>query len=548
MFPALFRHHSALTTLFAAVVLTGCESEPEAQRVPGTEVPSRLPAADQQAKAPTAASLASYVEALARSNARKDYAAPAVVTPGAFADLDYDGYRSIRFRPEAALWRDQSAFEIQLFHPGFIFEETVQVHLVNGDEVTNVPYDASFFSFDGSVSELASDTALMNPGLGYAGFRVHYPLNRADRLDEVAVFQGASYFRLVGRDQVFGLSPRGLAVDIAREGGEEFPRFSEFWLVKPAPADTSLALYALLDGPSVTGSYRFELFPGGSTELAVDAHIFARRDIGTLGVAPLSSMFLYGSNHVGRHDDVRPQVHDSDGLMMLTRVGEWIWRPLGNGAGLRVTSLRDIGPQGFGLIQRERDFGQYLDVEAHYHRRPSVWVSVQEGDWGEGGVELLEIPTDSEFNDNIAAYWVPDGGMTAGEERHYRYTLSTFDGRLAAQTLGQVARTRVGWAGLPGQAEPPPRSERRFLVDFEGGALDGVGSDERVEAGLQSSAGSVSDVRTQPLPGGGWRASFRLDPDGNRPADMRLVLTHDGEALTETWSYVWYPEQIQEPR
>ena len=489
------------------------------------------------------ATLEDHVVSKARALARAEYSPPDTILPSPLAELDYEQSRSIRFRPEAALWRDTAQFEVQLLHPGYLFRASVRIHVVEDELISEVPFNADLFQYDGPAAHLAGE---ISPELGYTGFTIHYLLNDPNRKDEVVVFQGASYFRLVGPDQVYGLSARGLAVNIARESGEEFPDFTEFWLVRPAPDDTALVFYALLDGPSVTGAYRFKLEAGTHTALGVDARLFARRDVGTLGVAPFTSMFLYDANLAYAFDDFRPEVHDSDGLMMLTRRGEWIWRPLGNERSLRVTSLRDRDPQGFGLVQRERDFGSYLDIEAQYQRRPSAWVRIGEGDWGRGGVELLEIPTESEFNDNIAAYWVPDEPFLAGEERHYRYRLITFDERLEFQVLAHVERTRIGWDALPGQADPPPRSRRRFVIDFEGGALDTVDASDPVEVFLEASAGEISDLQTQSLPSGlGWRVAFRLDPEGNRPSDMRLYLELKGERLSETWSYVWYPERVR---
>ena len=491
----------------------------------------------------TPATLFEHVAARARRLARIAYSPWGPSLPEALTGLSYEQYRSIRFRPEASLWQDKALFAVQLFHPGFLYLEPVRIYVIQDEQISELHFDKTLFRYDGSAARVAD---VVTPELGYAGFRIHYPYKGDGNRQEVVVFLGASYLRLLGPDHVHGLSSRGLAVDIALDSGEEFPAFKEFWLVRPTPEASTLTFFALLDSPSVTGAYRFDLEPGSRTTLDVDARLYARRDVAKLGVAPLSSMFLYGHNRVPSFDDFRPQVHDSDGLLMHTAADEWIWRPLANGPGLQVTSLRDDTPRGFGLVQRDRDFDNYLDLEANYHRRPSEWVAFGDGDWGSGGVELLAIPTDSEFNDNIAAYWVPDQPFLAGDERHYRYRLIAFDSRLEAQTLAQVERTRIGWDALPGQSDRPPRSQRRFIVDFSGGETPSLEGAEQVEAVLDISAGRIFDLVVQPLPSGrGWRAAFRLAPAGNRPADMRLYLELDGRRLTETWSYVWYPDRVQ---
>ncbi len=534
---------------FSALAATACEEGP----APNSTLPSPARAANPSGRVDQLVplgrevlpeTLASHVDAVARELARSAYRAPASL-PDVLTALDYDAYRSIHHRAHAALWKGDSPFQVFPAHPGSSFSKPVLLHVVDHDGTTRLPFDSGDFSYGEAAAgvpvELAAGDGLR---VGHSGFRVLYPLNDPQTMDEVAVFQGASYFRLVGAGQVFGLSARGLAVDIATGGAEEFPDFRSFWLVRPRPGDTTLVFHALLDSPSVTGAYRFELAPGVRTSVLVDARVFARRDVAKLGVAPLSSMFLHGSLEARWFDDVRPEVHDSDGLLTWTGRGEWIWRPLSNRRGLHVTSLRDGDPRGFGLVQRQRAFDHYLDLEADYHRRPSVWVDVEEGDWGTGGVELLEIPTDSEFNDNIAAYWVSDTPLGAGEERRYRYRLTTFEERLGVQTLAQVGRTRIGWDALPGEADPPPRSQRRIVVDFVGGPFTDLGAGASVQAAIETSAGRISDLRTQRLPsGGGWRASFRLEPEGDRPADMRLSLTHADQPVTETWSTVWYPAE-----
>lgn len=477
------------------------------------------------------------VQAEALSDA--DYQAPADVLAPALRNMSYDQYRNIRFRAGRALWPEDDGFRVQLFHAGFLFPHPVRIHLADADgPPRELTFDPTRFHYEHSAAELQEHAAT---GGGHAGFRLHYPVNRPEVHDEVAVFLGASYFRLVGPGQVYGLSARGLAIDTAEPGGEEFPAFREFWLLPSADAD-AVTILALLDSVSVTGAYRFDLAVHDDTELTVDAHLFARNDVTKPGIAPLTSMFLHGQSGGATAEDFRPQVHDSDGLLMQTSAGEWIWRPLANRQELRVTGLQDGGrPGGFGLLQRQRAFDRYLDLEAQYHRRPGYWVTPLAGDWADGGrVELVEIPTVTETEDNIVAYWVADRAFRAGERRHYRYRLSTLDRVPAAHDRAQVVRARSGWGAIPGESDPPPRAMRRFIVDFQ--PLD-VPADQ-VEAALELGRGTVEDVQVLPLPDdSGLRATFLLTPDGRAPADMRLRLLRGGEVLSETWSYVWYPDE-----
>ncbi|GGX92097.1 glucan biosynthesis protein D [Litchfieldella qijiaojingensis] len=478
----------------------------------------------------------------ARDLATKDYADNPPTLPEALREIDYDVYRTIRFRGENALWRDESLFSVQLFHPGFLYDRPVTINLVEDGEIRHLPFQKRFFSYDGDAASLAEHDL---SGAGFAGFRVHYPLNRTDHHDEFLVFLGATYFRIVGRGQRYGLSARGLAIDTASPRGEEFPAFREFWLFQPEPDATTMHVVALLDSPSLSGAYHFTVTPGERVSMEVEARLFAREDVNKLGIAPLTSMFFHGSPSPRPADDFRPRAHDSDGLLMHTSAGEWIWRPLTNPRELRITRLRDESPAGFGLTQRKRDFDSYLDTALHYERRPSQWVEPL-SEWGPGSVELVEIPTDSETNDNIVAYWVPEQPMTAGEERTYRYRTSTFDASLPQQSLASVVRARQGRATAPDQNEPPPRGHRQFVVDFRGGELSTLDDSHPVEAQLSASTGKVEQLRVERLPDGKtWRASFRLLPDGKTPMDLRLLLTLRGQPMTETWNYVWNPDELR---
>jgi periplasmic glucans biosynthesis protein len=471
----------------------------------------------------------------ARSRATQAYVPLRFQLPQPLVDLNYDSYRAIRFQPAQSLWRGQGLFEIQFFHLGFLYHEPVLIHVVENGSVRSLSFAKELFEYGNTELK-----AQLPNELGFAGFRVHYQLHRPDYADEVAVFLGASYFRMVGRNQHYGISARGLAINTALPEGEEFPAFREFWLVQPAPDATSLTVYALLDSQSVTGAYRFQLTPGTETALEVQATLFARAEVKRLGIAPLTSMFFTGENQVRAPDDYRPEVHDSDGLLLHTGKGERIWRPLSNPHELRVSSFLDENPAGFGLLQRDRNFAHYLDLESHFERRPSFWVEPRGAPWGKGAVHLIEIPVHEEIHDNIVAFWVADQPLKAGESRTFAYRLlASLAPPLTTEPLGYVERTRSGW-GAGSRAKDTPRSLRRFIVDFTGGDLPTLAATQPVTAEISASAGVVSEPMAQRLPdAAGWRATFLLAPDGATTSDLRLFLTFREKRLTEIWNYVW---------
>ncbi|MBR2515750.1 MAG: glucan biosynthesis protein [Halomonas sp.] len=473
----------------------------------------------------------------AQALAYAPYQAPEESLPSALKELSYDDFRQIRFNPDQAYWRDESPFSVQLFHSGFLFQTPVNINIVDNGDISPLPFSTDDFNYDRQASSLLEEDLT---GSGHAGFRLHYPINSDDYADEFAVFLGASYFRLIGRDQAYGLSTRGLAIDTVSSKGEEFPAFREFWLYKPNQESSTFTLLALMDSPSLSGAYRFVIQPGENTQAEIEATLFAREDVEKLGVAPLTSMFAFGDITPEQPDDFRPQVHDSDGLLVHTGADEWIWRPLDNPSAVRVSAFLDTAPSGFGLMQRERDFSRYLDLEAHYHRRPSQWVEPLKN-WGAGHVELVEIPTPDETHDNIVAYWVAEDTLNAGESRRLHYRTYTLNTQPDEHTLGQVMRTRHGNAAVPGQEDSPSANQRQFIVDFHGGVLEEITPDQPVELDISSLSGEILLPQVTPLPEGGWRARFRI-PANSTPNDIRLRLLLNDEPISETWNYVWYPD------
>jgi periplasmic glucans biosynthesis protein len=447
--------------------------------------------------------------------------------------LTYDQWRNIRFRPEQALWRKRpSKFQVQFFHPGLYYDRVVTINVVDSAGVHPLKFSPSQFDYDKNdfASKVPQD-------LGYAGFRLHYPINTPKYHDEVIVFLGASYFRAVGKDEVFGLSARGLAIDTALPSGEEFPYFKEFWLVRPAPKATEMAVYALLDSRSLAGAYRFVVKPGAQTIVTVECRLFLRKTVQKLGMAPLTSMFFHGENTTRHFEDFRPEVHDSDGLLLNLSNGEWLWRPLDNPSKLDVSGFQMKNPKGFGLIQRDREFEHYQDLETHPERRPSAWV-VPASDWGAGRVELVEIPTNSDTNDNIVAYWVPENNPKPGEPVVFSYTIHWHGDDPNRPPGGRVVATRRD----RGTAE----NAYRFVVDFAGGKLEKIPADTvlrgvvTVVGGEQAAELLDQHVVNNPAIDG-WRLTFQVRPKKKEPIELRAFLDKGGNTLTETWSYMLLP-------
>jgi len=518
---------------------------------PGTQpdAPGRVLTAPVQraTRPPSAASASTHplgnpsfgfanVRQLAHERALHEFRAAADTLPAALANLSYDQYRDIRYRPESALWRGLSLFEVQFFHRGYLTRQRVNLFEVTAAGVSSIEYSPRLFSF----GRMAKPPKLAAT-LGFAGFRVHYPLHTPAYKDELLVFLGASYFRVLGRNQHYGASARGLAIDTAAQSGEEFPTFTDFWLVRPRPADRSITIYALLDSRSVAGAYQFDVRPGAITQVEVHCELFPRRAIAKLGVAPLTSMFFFGEDAAGRRfDDYRMEVHDSDGLMAQTGQGQWIWRPIANPRDLRVNRFIDDNPKGFGLVQRERDFSRYGDVESQYQSRPSYWVQPL-GAWGKGGVELVEIPSDEEIHDNMVAYWVSDQAVAAGKVLSYSYLLSAFSQVPQWPPGGRVIATRSGNPAVGNNRGHFPPGARRFVVDFAGGDLDGLDSAQPVRAEASVDNGRIETVSVQRLPSRAWRAALVVTPRPKKPVDLHCYLTLYGEVLSETWVYQWTP-------
>lgn len=462
-----------------------------------------------------------------------DAASPAL--PDSLNKLDFDAWRDIRFRPDKAfLAGNGNRFRLQLFHLGHLYRRPVTINTLRDGIPTPIPYAANLFDY--------GRTKIDKPlpvNLGFAGFRLHYPLNSPKVFDEVIAFLGASYFRFLGRGQRYGLSARALAVE-AGTTSEEFPFFREFWIETSEPNADRATIYALLDSPSTTGGYHFELYPGIDTAIEISATLFPRKANVKFGLAPLTSMFFVGEDDHRFNEDFRRELHDSDGLLIHSGTGEWIWRPLRNPAAPVVSAFLDRDLRGFGLLQRDRDFDHYQDLDLAYETRPSYFVEPRES-WGEGRVELVELPTGHETDDNIVASFVPKDSPEPGKPLSYAYRIVASLNSSQLSPNGRALSTYQAAAAALGSADPPVPGSRRFIIDFTGGDLAYYAADPQlVEVVPSASLGKivrsfvVANVHTK-----GFRAVIDVQLEPGQPADLRAFLRTGTRALTETWTFPW---------
>jgi glucans biosynthesis protein len=492
-----------------------------------------------------------YVLQKAMERAQKPFHSPRADLPAILrADsLDYDKYREIRFRHENALWAAEGLpFHVEFFHPGYLYEEPVHMYEFMLNHMQPIRFSQDFFDYSPIVQSIKDQ---IPANTGYAGFRLMYPLNNPQYFDELGAFLGASYFRLLGKGMRYGPSARGLAVDCGEgDRPEEFPIFTDWWLGKPQLDDRDVHLYAILDSVSCVGAYSFTIHPGDTTIADIDAAIIFReqdkvhaadprkKPVATIGVAPLTSMFWFGKNSERKYDDYRPEVHDSDGLLMKLDNGEVLWRPLNNGAVMEHQHFAVKDVRGFGLLQRERNWSAYQDIFNDYHLVPSIWVEPH-GNWGDGEINLVELNTWFEGMDNIVAFWCPKELPKPLQPVRFSYSLYWLCGTEAKLSPERVIATRIG-------VDHRFPDQREIVIDFSGPKLDNIPQDKPPLAIASCSDNATIPQATQVLPNpidGGWRVILYLQPKpGNsNPVDLRCTLTDGKEPISETWTYLWSP-------
>ncbi|HWX78933.1 MAG TPA: glucan biosynthesis protein [Steroidobacteraceae bacterium] len=481
------------------------------------------------AKAPPPPKLDSYpftFETLledAKRRASSPYSPQRSSLPAALDKLSPEQYRSIHFNPDAGIWKaEKLPFRVELLRAGYNLQTAVMVSTVEDGVAKDVVATPAMFQMAAALP-----AQLGKVSLPLSGFRIRSRINSNKIWDEFLVFQGASYFRAVAKNLLYGLSARGLAINTGEPSGEEFPAFTHFWIERPDARATAIVIYALLESESTTGAYKFTVQPGVETFMDVELTLFPRAEMRVVGIAPLTSMFLFDETNRGRLDDYRPEVHDSDGLQIATMNGEQIFRQLANPLKLQVSAFTTTSPQGFGLVQRSRDQSDFQDFDARYERRPSAWIEPK-GEWGAGAVELVEIPSGRESNDNIVAFYRMAQPLIPGHPAQFAYRITWTDEPALPKGLGKVFAARSG-ASLD-------RKRRVFLLDIVGAGekVDGLRLDLAASAGKISNATLMSNSELH-----GLRASFEIDPNDADLIELRLRIMRGDRPVSETWLYRW---------
>jgi glucans biosynthesis protein len=540
------------------------------------------------------------IQKMAEQHAKEKYAALPDVLPPQLKKLTPQQDQGIFWKDTYRLWRKKGLpFQVDFYHQlasNPAPHIAPQINAVDWKGPHPLAYSPTYFNFL-NLSVNPAAPLVFNPplptNLGYPGFYVRYPDmgigSNPNSLDGFFSVLGGSYFRALAKEQVYGLSARGLAINTSVQGKtEEFPAFTEWWLQEPAPNATALLLDALLDSPSVSGAYEFTLRPGAVTSVDVRASLFFRQQVDQLGIAPFSSMYLFGENakdHFG--DNVHPEIHDSDGVLINTNAGEWEWHPLQQTSFLQLYSLRDENPKGFGLIQRDRDFQHYQDLNKKYNVRPSAWVTPH-GNWGKGKVQIVQ-PNSSDFNtDNVAVFWWPDQPAKAGDRLDLSYTIDFYMNDAGRPPLATCKQTLVNNPAppppapvlpptpptptsppttksnvpsvppaavpkppvptpAPAPAVPPPPSGTvpvQFLIDFAGNGLENIPGNQPPDLDLTYDPPGTY-LREKNVEKNGydnsWRVTFTIIPFKHFvPTQLRCRLLHNHKPLTETWVYTWH--------
>lgn len=473
------------------------------------------------------------VRSLASARAAKPYMERKSNLAQFWKTLPGKDFDTITFEQDKALWREQKlGYALEFLHPGPANSYPMALAEIIDGAPQEIMWQSSLYNYRGIKLPAEVD----HPE-NYAGVKIVIPVDDSKSLGPVAIFDSACQLRCTAPHLQFGLSALGIAINPGSAENEEFPRFERIWMERPIVGSKAMNFYALLDGRSVVGAYRFRLIPGRSTVLEVEAEITLRKPVTRLGLAPLASMFWFSEFTQPHPLDYRPEVHQSDGLLIHISAGEAQWHPLDNGNAMRFSKIPLDKFIGFGLIQRDREFKSYQDLGAHFHLRPSAYVEPV-GSWPAGSVQLIELPTKDSHDDNVTAYWEPTKHPKPGQPLKIGYRIHWL-GEMGVGGLSKVVSSRRT------QSIFDPSEKRtastRYYVDFAQLSNPQDEAGEVVLAVEVGNGGKLKEKSMQRNPNtGGWRAEFLVtNPDDAAQCEMNCRLIAAGRPVSETWTYLW---------
>jgi len=440
--------------------------------------------------------------------------------------IEYEKYSEIRFKPEYTFWRENSKFHMQFFPQGYIYQESIKINEVWEDYQTPIFYQGSYFSIPHGIN-----IDKFNELSGFSGLKLLYPINSENVHEEFAVFQGSSYFRIISKGQIYGLSARGIAINTGLQTPEEFPIFSEFWIEKPKPKSEKVIVHSHLVGNSIEGYYKFTLYPGEVSKAEVTFESIIKRDIEKIGIAPLTSMFWYGESSTSLNPPY-PESHDSDGLLIQDDQ-TFIWIPLENPKKPTTTIFKVKKLKGFGLMQRDREFSSYEDPRYEYHKRPSAWVEpVNSENWENGYISLYRIPTRDDLMDNIIVFYSPEKLPTKGDNIKFSYNIKMIDKLKLDDDFAEVVSTKI--------IQNKDKNLISFFIDFKG--LDLKNFEEKdYKFNLEGEDYEVLECLLNPINNlDKLRVSIKLSQKNKNITSSTIsgFISEDSKIKSEVWKYI----------
>ena len=463
-----------------------------------------------------------YVQKQAELLSKKSYIEPIKIKN----DLTTNEYGQITFNPSKALWMSESLpFRLELFHLGHTYDTPTNINEFKGLYSQDIRFTNDLFNF-GTLDQNSIDNA--KDMEGYAGLKILCQLNKPGQFDELISFLGNEKFRALGRYNIYGL----YAAPLLSRGANDkinMAHYTEFWLGKPEPKANSITIYAIADSPEATTALQYEISPGNDTNIKVKSTIYPRANSISVGIAPMSTLYFFGTNTLADYKSCYSQFHYSDGFIMSSE-DNTVYQPLENYTQLVVNELKVTNIKYFGLAQRDRNYDHYQTPFIALHLMPSLWIT-PDNNWQNGKVVLAETPVNNTNALNIYTFWVPEEKLCQGKAYSYNYTMHWATNE-PDTGVGYVSSTKVGMEG----------DNICFSVKFTSNVLKKLPAVANITANTTVSTNSkIINTKIQKDPfDNQWITLITVSkPATTTPISLSCTLINENNPITETWTYKW---------